>query len=220
MHARSPLSHAQRGDQREASSVAWLAAAIAVVLAACSASPKSSLPSASTPGGSATPTAAAAATSLAPSRSAEPTMTGSAVCLAESLIAVGGRQGETGVAHGDVAFTNVGPAPCSLSGPPVAVALLRADGKVLPLQLKAPIALVGPNVVLEPGVARSAWLVVYWTNWCGPAPGPLRIRVVLPGGSGTVIAPFDGPPDGSYVARCDLPGQPSTLQSDVFGAGQ
>jgi len=215
-----PRLPSQQRDQRAVPAVGGLAAALAlaVVLFACSANLAASVPSASAPRANTTPTPAA--TSVPASSSVGPSVTSIAACSAESLVAAGGRQGEGGVAHGDVAFTNTGHTPCSLSDAPAAVALLRADGTPLPLKLQAPTEAAGPTVVLDPGVDHAAWLVVYWMNWCGAAPGPLRIRIVLGGGSGTVVAPFDGPPNGDYVARCDLPGQPSTLQSDVFGAGR
>src|SRR5664279_2809414 len=56
-------------------------------------------------------------------------------CLASALTAETGRQGETGVVHGDVLLTNVGSTPCVLNGPPVGVELLRADGKALQTDL-------------------------------------------------------------------------------------
>jgi hypothetical protein len=141
-------------------------------------------------------------------------------CSAASLVARGGRQGESGIAHGDVAFTNVGEALCSLSGAPAAVSLVRADGTQLPVKLLPSTASAGSLVVvLRPGAEQAAWLIVYGANWCAAAPGPLRIRITLGDARGTLDAPFDGPPDYDYVPRCDQPARPSTLQSDTFGSG-
>lgn len=140
-------------------------------------------------------------------------------CTAGSLAARGGRQGESGIAHGDVALTNVGHAPCTLSGPPAALVLLRTDGSQLPVVFEPSVQPTAQLVVLRPGSAQAAWLIVYWTNWCGAAPGPLRLRISLGDGLGILVAPFDGPPDYDYVPRCDQPGQPSTLQTEVFAPG-
>ncbi len=194
-----------------------LLASLAVVLGACSGVPSgASSASAAAPMSSASPLGAMGSTAAGSTGSPA---AGVVSCSAASLVAQGGRQGESGIAHGDVAFTNAGDAPCSLAGAPAAVALLRADGTQLQVTLMPPTSSAGPLIVLKPGVEQAAWLVVYWANWCAAGPGPLRIRITLGGGRGTVSAPFDGPPDYDYVPRCDQPDQPSTLQSDTFGPG-
>jgi photosystem II stability/assembly factor-like uncharacterized protein len=127
-------------------------------------------------------------------------------CRAADLQIRGGRMGGgTGTAHADAYFTNVGPAPCSLSGDPVAVEFLRADGTALPIIAQAPEATPGPPVVLQPGAQDAASLALNWANWCGPAPGPLRIRITLPNGGGAVTGGLDGPPGYDFVPRCDAP---------------
>ncbi len=137
---------------------------------------------------------------------------GLAPCQASALKAKAGRQGETGVVHGDVLLTNVGQTPCILGGAPLEVELVRTDGSPLRTDLLTPVPSPTQQVVLEPGVADAGWLIVYWANWCGAPPGPLQIRITLGGGAGTVSAPFTG----TLVARCDAPDRPSTLQTEDF----
>jgi Protein of unknown function (DUF4232) len=115
-----------------------------------------------------------------------------------TLRAVGGRQGEEGGAHGDVEFTNVGPRPCVLRGIPE-VTIVRATGAPLAVRLLPPADPPLPPVVLMPRERHAALLGVYWSNWCGPSPGPLLLRITLPGNGGTLTSPFNGPPDYSYV---------------------
>jgi hypothetical protein len=57
----------------------------------------------------------------------------------------------------------------------------------------------------------AALLTVYWTNWCGRRPGPLRLRITLPGSGGVLVVPFNGPPGYSYVPGCVSPGRASTI---------
>jgi len=150
-----------------------------------------------------------------PSASSSPAATLSAaspaqLCAASALRARGGRQGENLGAHGDIWFTNLGPRPCILRGIP-RIALLRADGSPLAVHRARAPQPFSHTVVLAPGKPRAAWLEVYWSNWCGPPPGPLRLRISLAHGRGTLISTFDGPPDGHYVPVCLAHGQPSTL---------
>ena len=133
-------------------------------------------------------------------------------CQAGDLRARTDRQGETGVVHGDILLTNVGPTACILDGPPVAVQLIAADGQALSTEPEAPVPTTLEPVRLDTGVADAGWLIVYWVNWCGPPPGPLHIRITLAGPAGILDAKFDG----SLVARCDAPGAPSTLQTEGF----
>ena len=134
-------------------------------------------------------------------------------CTATHLSAHGGRQGENMGAHMDVFLSDDGPAACVLSGLPAAVRLLRRDGSVLDTKLtEDPANLVKAPVLLKPHANNAGDLMLYWGNWCGPAPGPLQIQMTLPGDRGTVSAPVNGPPDYDYVPQCIQPNQPSTLQ--------
>ncbi len=118
--------------------------------------------------------------------------------------------GGTGTVGADVAFTDVGDAPCTLSGSPASIELLGADGSALPLVIGTPEETPGPPVTLSPGVADSAGLGINWQNWCGALVGSLRVRVALPGG-GTVTTTPAGPLGGDVVPRCDHPEAPSEL---------
>jgi Protein of unknown function (DUF4232) len=132
------------------------------------------------------------------------------LCTASALHARGGRQGENMGAHGDIWFTNVGPRPCILRGIP-RLTLVNAGGAPLAVhRAHSPVPFTHA-VVLAPGKPRAAWLEVYWSNWCGPPPGPLHLQIALASGRGTVTSTFDGPPDGHYVPRCLVHDRPSTL---------
>jgi hypothetical protein len=90
------------------------------------------------------------------------------------------------------------------------VEFLTAKGAPLALTPTGPQPDPVPPATLAPGVRDAASVAYNWSNWCGKAPGPLRVRVELPEG-GSVTGPFDGPPEGTFVPRCDQPGQPSAL---------
>ena len=136
-------------------------------------------------------------------------------CLATDLRAKTGSSGETGVVHIDVVLTNVGTEPCTLNGAPLSVELVRADGSVLKTDLIAPEPTTYEPVVLAPGVAGAARLTVYWENWCGTPPGPLKLHIALAAGGGSITVRREGP----LVARCDNPDGPSGLQTEGFLAG-
>jgi len=107
------------------------------------------------------------------------------------------------------ASSNRLPKPCSLSGIPTVV--LTAIGIALPIERRPPSQASQPSLVVA--ARSSSWvnLTVYWSNWCRPDPGPLRVSVTLAGNEGTLSAPFDGPPDYNYVPPCLALGQPSTV---------
>jgi hypothetical protein len=153
--------------------------------------------------GSAPPASPAPAASLSAASPAQ-------LCTASALHAQGGRQGENMGAHGDIWFTNIGPRPCILRGIP-RIAMLRADGSPLAVHREGSPQPFSHTVVLAPGKPRAAWLEVYWGNWCGPPPGPLRLQISLANGRGTLTSTFDGPPDGHYVPVCLARNRPSTL---------
>lgn len=175
-----------------------------VVLAGCG----STIPSGgSTPSSSGATLASAGATPAVSASSPLPP-----ACLAVDLRVRGGRMsGGTGTAHADLFFTNVGPAPCSLTGQPARVEFLTAGGTPLALTPTGPQPDPVPPATLAPGVLDAAAVAYNWSNWCGKAPGPLRVRVELPEG-GSVTGPFDGPPEADYVPRCDNPSGASGLE--------
>jgi hypothetical protein len=180
-----------------------LALAIAFALGACNPTPSAAPTVASPSAESVTPTSAATASGPPPR-----------ACTAADLSVRGGRMGGgTGTAHVDVYFTNVGAAACTLAGAPISIALLRADGSQLPIAtLPAdPDALGGAPAVLFPRTPDAASVAFNWSNWCGAAPGPLHVRMTLPGG-GTLSGSLDGPPEYDFVPRCDQPVQPSGLE--------
>lgn len=119
--------------------------------------------------------------------------------------------GGTGTAHADLFFTNAGAAPCSLSGQPSSVEFLTASGAPLRITPTGPLPDAVPPAVLVPGAKDAASVAYNWSNWCGKNPGPLRVRVGLPGG-GSVTGTFDGPPEGVFVPRCDHPEYESAIQ--------
>lgn len=182
--------------------VAWLS------FAACSPAPSvapAATPSASPSSSASSPTAQATAT---PAQSAPLP----AACLARDLRVRGGRAGGgTGTAHADLFFTNAGAAPCSLSGEPSSVEFLTASGAPLRITPTGPLPDAVPPAVLVPGVRDAASVAYNWSNWCGRAPGPLRVRVGLPSG-GSISGSLDGPPEGTFVPRCDHPESASALQ--------
>jgi photosystem II stability/assembly factor-like uncharacterized protein len=133
-------------------------------------------------------------------------------CLASALQVRGGSiGGGTGTAHAEILFTNVGSSPCSLSGQPKTVEFLTANGIPLALMPTGAQPDPVPPATLAPGVRDAASVAYGWSNWCGKAPGSLRVRVELPEG-GSVTGPFDGPPEGNYVPRCDNPSGGSALE--------
>jgi hypothetical protein len=133
-------------------------------------------------------------------------------CAGRDLTVRGGRMGGgTSTAQGAVYFTNVGWTPCTLSGDPESIELLRVDGSRLPITAQPPDATPGSPATLPPGTRDAANLAFNWANWCGAAPGPMRVRITLPGG-GTVTGPFDGPPEYDFIPRCDNSSEPSFME--------
>lgn len=127
-------------------------------------------------------------------------------CVASSLRVHGGRQGDGPGASGDLILTETGTTPCVLSGYPT-VTLIDQAGLAL-ATASGPPTIEQRARTLHPGA--SADLVLFWSNWCAKAPGPLWVRLALPAG-GSVTGPFNGPPDYNFVPSCLSPGQPSKL---------
>ncbi|HEX9044433.1 MAG TPA: DUF4232 domain-containing protein [Candidatus Limnocylindrales bacterium] len=191
---------------RTARPMADVLVTMAIVAASCTGGASVSI----APSVASTPAPATPAAS--PSASPAPSVASATPCAASSLRARGGRQGATGQAQGTVLITNTGQHACTLEGVPTSIELVTANGTVLRTTTIPQEQSAGPPALLAPGVADAADIVIYWSNWCGTSAGPLTIRLDLGSGRGVVSAPFNGPPNGAYVPRCDQPGQPSTLQ--------
>ncbi len=133
---------------------------------------------------------------------------GGALCTANELRALGGSRQGGGfqTAAGLVRIENAGSVPCVLDGSPSALSLVGAGGKAPDLAVTYQPATARTVLTLHPGAVADADL--NWANWCHGALGPLRVRLTLPGGAGSVESPFDGPPN---VPGCIAPGRPSTI---------
>jgi hypothetical protein len=176
-----------------------------------------SAPPSSTTGPTTSSTIGAAASTTGGATSTTLTQASVPPCTAAQLTARGGRQGGGfQTAHGDVELTRVGPSECLLDAPPDAIAIVRADGTTLDVRYE-PGRATTPPLVLPPG--GMADLTVNWANWCGPDPGPLRLRITLPNGGGTLESSFDGPPDYDYLPGCVTPGEGSTLLFTGYAGG-
>jgi hypothetical protein len=179
---------------------------VVLAVAACSpagASPVTTSPAGAKPSVSVSPLGTA---TILPSS----TTTNLATCRVESLSITGVGQGETGVVNFGVAMTNTSSPACSLPGVPSSVELLRATGTPLELTVDPALRNATARVVLRPGVQADALLTFYWMNWCGQAPGALRVRLTFDGTPGSVTGPLHG----LLLARCDSPGNPSHIQVD------
>ncbi len=134
-------------------------------------------------------------------------------CEAKALALDAGRESDGShiAASATVEITNLGPASCRLGGVPT-VAILRPRGGRPAVTYS-----VAHHVVLRPAVLpvatpQAAAIHLAWLNWCGAKLGPLRIKVTLPDGEGTAIAPFNGPPAYDVVPGCGSRELPSTLE--------
>jgi hypothetical protein len=138
-------------------------------------------------------------------------------CKASVLSGRGGRQGENTTAHGDIYLTNTSAVACTLYGVP-RIELIRADGSVLPV--RQTMAGAAPHrLVLPAGKADAGWLTIDWSNWCGAQPGPLRLRLALSHSDGTLLVPFNGPPDYNYVPVCISRIHASTIELTATAQG-
>jgi hypothetical protein len=137
---------------------------------------------------------------------------GTPACTADRLHATAGWEGATGSLAGWVRLTSRDRAGCRLRGYP-AIQLLDQQGRALPTRTGRAGGSQVTGVLLRPGTAATVTFV--WSNWCGPRPGLLGLRVTLPGGGSLVPAVEAGTPRG-LAARCDAPGAPSTLSRRPF----
>jgi hypothetical protein len=223
-HARPPAAAAigrrsRRRRRRQAAGVVLLGLALAGAVVIAQASP----PISSRPVAPPTPTTQAPAVgggivpwSSAPPRPPAPVgpaavVPGTPSCTADRLHATAGWEGATGSLAGWVRLTSRDRAGCRLRGYP-AIQLLDEQGRALPTRTGRAGGQV-TGVLLRPGTAAT--VAFFWSNWCGPNPGRLGLRLTLPDGSSLVPAVEAGTPRG-LTARCDAPGAPSTLSRGPF----
>jgi hypothetical protein len=149
-----------------------------------------------------------------PPAPARPTVVppGTRACTADRLHATAGWEGATGSLAGWVRVTSRAGASCRLGGFP-AIQLLDQQGRALPTRTGRAGGSRVTGVLVRPGTAATVTFV--WSNWCGPNPGRVGLRVTLPGGGTLLPAVQAGTPRG-LVARCDAPGAPSTLSRGPF----
>jgi hypothetical protein len=139
---------------------------------------------------------------------------GTPPCTPGRLGATAGWEGATGSLAGWVRFTSREGAGCSLRGYPT-IQLLDQQGRALPTRTGRDGRSQATWVLVRPGAAATVAFV--WSNWCGPQPGPVGVRVTLPDGGTLVPTIAAGTPRG-LAARCDAPGAPSSLARGPFAA--
>ncbi len=174
-------------------------------------------PLATTPG----PTATAMVQTASPTpASTKPITLPVQVCLATAVSGSIGVQGATQALAGDLVLTNRGQSACALDGRPK-VGLVDANGKALAVSdVSPPDASPTPRLVLDPG--QSAYLRLFWRNWCGPVPAfPLQVSATWPGAGTAVSAPLlSGAPSEKIPLHqapvCNASNQGSTLSVYPF----
>jgi hypothetical protein len=120
-------------------------------------------------------------------------------CLSSQLNAMGGREGEATTAAGFLEFVNISAKPCRLSGVP-RLQLVKPSGLGLTPISYGPPSEAMTSAVLSP--TSEGELITNWSNWCGLRPSSLNIKITLPGGAGSLVAPFDSPPNYNMVPQC------------------
>jgi len=141
-------------------------------------------------------------------------------CQSADLNGSVGFQGATQALAGDLALTNHGASPCSLDGSP-ALHLVDAKGQALAIkEVTPPDAGPGSLVLVHPG--QSAYVPLFWRDWCGSRPAvPLQVRASWPGSGGQVTAAlFRGAPSDRHpldlTPVCNAPSAGSTLSVYPF----
>lgn len=136
-------------------------------------------------------------------------------CRAGNLRATAGWQGATGSMAGPVTLTNTSKQACILLGP-LRVRLEDAAGRTLAFSEPAPAAKQAEqDVLLAPGEKASALL--HWSNWCGPRPGGMGLRVILLERLGQLVATAPDDLNGMEgTPRCDAPSSKTLLTLGVL----
>jgi hypothetical protein len=111
---------------------------------------------------------------------------------------MGGREGEATTAAGFLEFVNISARPCRLSGVP-RLQLVKPSGLGLTPISYGPPSEAMTSAVLSP--TSEGELITNWSNWCQVRPSSLNIKITLPGGAGSLVAPFDGPPNYNMVPQ-------------------
>jgi hypothetical protein len=153
--------------------------------------------------GSGAPHAIKSSTSPSPSFTATPC--GPRMLAADGLF----QQQESRKLVIDVALTDTSASSCALAGLPTEIRFVRANGSPLATQYGPNTGATLSTAVLRTGPPGSATVNLEWANWCGRAPGHIRIEVTLPSGAGTVTTDLFNP---AYVPRCDSAQSPSTIK--------
>lgn len=133
-------------------------------------------------------------------------------CVASVLAVRGGRQGAgfAGEVEASIVIKNNSRIPCELASSPT-IALL-AQGNTVPLKVSMgpPTSASGSSITnIDVGPRQKVTASFYWSNWCGQSLGPLTVIVKI--GQATVSGPFNGPPGGTAVPRCNNPAAPSVI---------
>jgi hypothetical protein len=128
-----------------------------------------------------------------------------AACASKQLGVFAVTQGGGGATVGEFQLRNDGQADCWLRGRAM-LSVLDDQGHSLPIRV-----LPAKRSALRLRPHAAAEVLFQWHNWC-PLTAPAALRLVLPGGGGTIRTKADiGRP------RCDEPKAPSTLAVSTFG---
>jgi hypothetical protein len=150
-----------------------------------------------------------------PASSSIPGPTTTSTCQANGLQTRGSWQGAGGSMAGGVSFVNVGKDSCFVQGQP-AVELFDQHDQRLSVVAAQPSVSAPPagRVLLAPR-SGNASVLVQWFNWCGPDPGPVVAKVILPSATASITV---APPIG-LIPHCNNPASPSTIDVGSFTQG-
>lgn len=121
------------------------------------------------------------------------------LCKASNLKAIGGREGSAQSAVGEIVFENIGKFSCRLAGVPGIYLETTRGARIMHIAYGKPSTPIRPLIVNS---RKEARLLTGWSNWCRGALGPLDLVVTLPQKTGSLVVPFDGPPNYAAVPQC------------------
>lgn len=137
-------------------------------------------------------------------------------CVLGDLLATVSLQGATGSLAGSLVLRNHTSYACILQG--VARVQLRSHGHRLPIRQRSP-ALSRKVVLALPADGKTQARLV-WSNWChGRVRNPLVLRLSLRGVPGVLRVPIRLAPPPANTPRCNVRGQPSSLEVSAFQTG-